>query len=111
MIYLYLILLIAVLSWRECQILIDRKSWVKENLKVNLYWYLPQDKWYRVFDSYHVSGGLAVLLILEMVIHNLPMYAFGVQHWLMVQVWVVVYWLLFMQLRNLAMKLIYRRQT
>ena len=108
--YVYLIALIFVMSYREVQILIDRKSWRKENLRFNPYWYIPQDKWYKNFDSYHTSWGIALVLILEMVIHYLPMYTFGVQHWLMIQAWVVVYWLAISQLRNLFMYAIYKRE-
>lgn len=97
-----IIILIAVLAWREIQILIDRKSYVKENLRFNPYWYIKQKGFKRLFDSFHVSNGLAVLIINILTKDLLP-HPF-IDAWF----YVPVYWVIFMQIRNLAMLLIYR---
>ena len=100
------------MSYREVQILIDRGSWKKENLRFNPYWYIDQRKWYKNFDSFHCAIGLIVLLILEMVIDYLPQYTgFGhiLGHFVQSQIHVIVYWVVIMQLRNLFMWLIYRK--
>jgi len=102
MVYVWLFLLIAVLSWREVQILIDRKSWKKENLRFNPYWYIDWKRWYKNFDSYHVSGGLVTLIIIYLIRDDL---------WQPIELYeplyIVAYWLIWMQLRNFFMKGIY----
>ncbi len=120
MIDLIVILLIAVLSWREVQILIDRGSWKKENLRFNPYWYIDQNSKEKVLwvipkknlDSFHVANGVATILILEMIIHYLPLYTFSIQdglaYGLIIQAYVGLYWLVWMQIRNLFMEVIYR---
>ena len=112
-----IILLIAVLSWREVQILIDRGSWKKENLRFNPYWYIDQNSKEKVLwiipkknlDSFHVANGIATLII-----------CFGLVYCDIIYVLYVIcdtasrilntiaYWLIWMQIRNLFMKAIYR---
>ena len=108
MIWIILILLIALFSYREVQILIDRGSWRKENLRFNPYWYLPQDKWYKNFDSFHVSNGLIVLIICYFVasyVVSITM-LIGLSSWDSPIIDTVLYWFVFMQLRNLIMKIL-----
>ena len=110
--YVYLILLIFVMSYREVQILIDRGNWKKENLRFNPYWYLPQDRWYKNFDSYHSSNGLAVLIICYFVasyIASITM-LIGLSGWGGLIIDTALYWVVFFQLRNLAMYAIYKRE-
>jgi glycopeptide antibiotics resistance protein len=113
--YVLLILLVFVMSWREVQILIDRGSWKKEKLRFNPYWYIPQDKWYKNFDSFHVANGLAVLLILGLVIDYLFTTSMSLTSDILMNralnltISVSIYWVIIMQVRNLVMKLIYRR--
>ena len=110
MIWIILILLIAVFSYREVQILIDRGSWKKENLRFNPYWYIPQDKRYKNFDSYHSSNGLAVLIICYFVasyIASITM-LIGLSGWGGLIIDTALYWVIVMQIRNLVMKLIYK---
>jgi len=109
---IWLVLLIAVLAWREVQILIDRGSWLKENLRFNPYWYIDQNSKKKIlglfpeknFDSYHVSGGLVTLIIIYLIRDDL---------WKPIELsellYVVAYWLIWMQIRNLFMKVIYKR--
>ena len=115
--YVSLILLIFVMSYREVQILIDRGSWKKENLRFNPYWYIPQDKWYKNFDSFHVANGLAVLLILGLVFIGDDLFTTSMSltsdilmnRALNLTISVSIYWVIIMQIRNLVMKLIYKK--
>jgi len=111
MIYIWLILLIAVLSWREVQILIDRGSWNDWDYH-NLFWYTRwQYKW-KDWDSFHVSNGLATLIIIEMVIDNLLQIPIAqyVGEFVQVQLHVLIYWVLWMWIRNIWMHVVFKRE-
>ena len=99
-IWFYLILLIAVLSWREVQILIDRGSWKAEDHK-KLFWYISWESKWKNFDSFHVSNGFITLLIIWLIRDGL---------WQPIElyepIYVVVYWLIWMQIRNLFIKIL-----
>jgi hypothetical protein len=105
-----LILLALVWGYREIQILIDRGSYKKENLRFNPYWYKDQNSKEKYlglfpkknFDSFHVAAGLIVLIINIITKDNLP-HPF-IDAWF----YIPVYWVILMQIRNLAMKIIYR---
>ena len=110
MIYALIILLIAVLSWREVQILIDRGSWkardyrrlfwyTDQNSKEKYLWLFPKKNW----DSFHVSNGLATLIIIILIKGYLP------HPYLDVWFYVPVYWLVWMQIRNLFMHVIIKK--
>ena len=105
---LLLILLIPLFAWREVQILIDRGSWVAEDYK-KLFWYIDWKSKWKNFDSFHVSNGLITLVIIEMLINNLPTYNFSTELWLICQAWVIGYWLVWMQVRDLFMHTVYKR--
>jgi len=105
-----IILLILVLSWREVQILIDRGSWKKENLRFNPYWYIYWKKWYKNFDSFHVANGIATLIMIYMFTTSMSLtYEILANRVLNLTMHVTVYWLIWMQIRNLFMKGIYKR--
>jgi len=97
MTYILIILLIAVLSWREVQILIDRGSWKAEDYK-KLFWYTDWRSKWKNWDSFHVSNGIATLIIIYLIKDMLP------QIWVL-PTWTTVpaYWLIWMQIRNLFM--------
>ena len=104
------------MSYREVLILIDRGSWKKENLRFNPYWYIPQDKWYKNFDSFHCAVGLIVLLILLIGASNPYVSLTGLIGLSLADMQpigfaldIIIYWVIFMQIRNLVMKLIYRK--
>ncbi len=118
MIWIILILLIAVLGWREVQILIDRGSWKKEKLRFNPYWYIDQNSKKKILgliliknlDSFHVANGLTVLMFCIIIVSSNLTY----QIYIISQFWTIIvniglYWLIWMQLRNLFMKGIYKR--
>ena len=119
MVYIWLILLILMLSWREVQILIDRGSWagtsriplwyINQNSKEKILWVFPKKN----FDSFHVSNGLATLIIIEMIIDYLPQIGLRhlVGHFVQVQLHVIAYWLIWMQIRNLFIKANYRKNN
>ena len=104
-----LFLLIVVLSWREVQILIDRGSWKEKDLRFNIFWNINWKSKWKNFDSFHVSNGIATLIIIEMIIDKLPIYNFGIEHWLIMQVYVVIYWFIFMQVRNFFMQVVFKK--
>ena len=104
MIWVHLILLIAVMSYREVQILIDRGSW-KAIDHLNIFWYISWKSRWKNFDSFHVANGVATILILEMVVQYLPQ-PVSIEHWISSQMYVIVYWFGWMQIRNLFMKVL-----
>ena len=88
-----IILLIAVLSWREVQILIDRGSWKAEDYH-KLFWYTEHNSMWKDWDSFHFASGLAVLIIC--IIITTPDAVF--QIYIINQFWtiianIVLYWL------------------
>ena len=116
----YIILLIAVRAWREVQILIDRDSWKYRNLKLHLYWEFNQSSkekflWIipkKNLDSFHVSNGFGVLLICFGFVYYEVAYVLYV--WCEVLTHIlntIAYWLVWMQIRNLFMYLIYDRKA
>ena len=110
MIYVWLILLIAVLSYREVLHLIQRGSWNDWDYH-NIYWYTEHNSKWKDFDSYHASNGLATLIIIEMVIHYLPMFNISVLGELVnTQLHVIAYWLIWMHVRNIFLHIILKRK-
>ena len=110
MIYVWLILLIAVLSYREVLHLIQRGSW-KDWDYWNVFWYTEHNSMWKDFDSYHISSGLAVLIIC--IIITTPDVVF--QIYIINQFWtiianIVLYWLAIHWLRNIFMHIIFKRK-
>jgi len=109
-----IILLIAVLSWREVQILIDRDSWKDWDYR-KLFWYTDQNSKEKILwvipkknlDSFHVSNGIATLIIIELLVQYLPK-PVSIEQYVGIfienQLYVIAYWLLWMQIRNWFMK-------
>ena len=102
-------LLIAVLAWREVQILIDRGSW-KDWDYHKLFWYTDwQGKW-KNWDSFHVSNGLATLIIIYLIKGYLPEALYVFCQPLTDILHTIAYWLIWMQIRNLFMHIIFKRR-
>ena len=109
-----IILLIAIVAWREVQILIDRGSWNDWDYH-NLYWYIDQNSKEKILwviplknlDSFHVSNGLFTLVLIYILYmnRNIPELIYLWQNWLTSAVHICFYWLIWMQIRNLFMKL------
>ena len=104
---LLLILLIPLFAWREVQILIDRGSWKAKDYE-KLFWYIDWKSKWKNFDSFHVANGLITIVIIEMLIKDLPTYNFSTEHWLIYQAWVIIYWLVWMQVRDLFLHIVYK---
>jgi len=110
MIYIWLILLIAVLSYREVLHLIQRGSWNDWDYH-NIYWYTEHNSKWKDFDSYHASNGLATLIIIEMVISYLPIISYiGNRGFIGIQLHVIAYWLIWMWIRNIWMHIVFKRE-
>lgn len=96
---IYLLIILALLSaYREVQILIDRGSWRKEDYR-NIFWKTDwQSKW-KNLDSFHVSNGLFILLML---------YAMSIDSiiWYLVP----VYWFGFFYVRNIGLHIIFKKK-
>ena len=110
MIYIWLILLIAVLAYREVLHLIQRGSWNDWDYW-NVFWYTEHNSKWKDFDSYHISSGLAVLIIC--IIITTPDVVF--QIYIINQFWtiianIVLYWLAIHWLRNIFMHIIFKRK-
>ena len=111
MIYLWLSLLIAVLSYREVLHLIQRGSWYDWNYR-NVFWFTDQDGKWKNWDSFHFANGLATLIIIEMVIDNLLQIPIAqyVGEFVQVQLHVLIYWVLWMWFRNIWMHVVFKRE-
>ena len=100
MIWIILILIIALFSYREVQILIDRGSWRAADHR-NIFWYIEQKGFKRLLDSFHVSNGFATLLIIWLIRDDLwtPIALYE-------PLYIGLYWLIWFQIRNLFMRII-----
>lgn len=108
--YIGLLVFVIGLSYREVQILIDRGSWKKEDYWLPL-WYINWKSFWKNWDSFHAIHGLAILGLMEFLVGSLPTYDFSwVPGWLNYQIYVVAYWLVFFQIRNLFMWLFKRKK-
>lgn len=107
---IWLLLFIIGISYREVQILIDRGSWKKEDYIIPL-WYIKWTSKWKNFDSFHTLIGLSILFLLEYLVEYLPRYDFiFIPAWLNYQVYVITYWLIFFQIRNLFMHKIFKKK-
>ena len=104
--YVYLILLIFVMSYREVQILIDRGSW-KAIDHLNIFWYTDWQGSWKLWDSFHLSNGLIVLILVYLFTTSMSL-TFNIikNKTLNLTIHVAVYWVIFMQLRNLFMEIL-----
>lgn len=104
-----LLIFIIGLSYREVQILIDRGSWKKKDYWIPL-WYIKWTSKWKNFDSFHLIHGVAILGLMEFLVEYLPQYSLTfLPEWLVYQLYVIVYWLLFFQIRNLFMHVVFKR--
>jgi len=115
--YFLIILLIVIASWREVQILIDRDSWkgtsriplwyIDQNSKEKILWLFPKKN----LDSFHVSNGLFTLILIHILYTNniLPELLYVFCDTLTHILHIIAYWLIWMQIRNIVMKVNYRR--
>lgn len=104
MIYFLIILLIAVLSYREVQILIDRGSW-KEKDHPKIFWYIEQKGFKRLWDSLHVSNGIITMIICYIIAEYVVEFQILFLGDYQTAVLTVVGWVVFMQIRNLFMEI------
>ncbi len=103
---LLIIFLIAVVSWREVQILIDRGSW-KASEHLNVFWYTQWDSWWLgKLDSFHVSNGIVVLIICYIISKYVTKFKLKFLGKYQVIILTIAYWFAFMQLRNLFIELL-----
>jgi len=101
--WIFLFLFLAAESYREVQILIDRGSWSEIDTWIPL-WYIDWTSPWKNFDSFHFIHGLAIVFLFEFAVNHLPKYKIKfLAVWFDYQVWVVAYWIVFFQLRNLFM--------
>ena len=106
-----IILLIAVLSWREVQILIDRGSWKAEDYR-RLFWYIDWKSKWKNFDSFHVSNGVMTLILCIILRINIDYDVFYLFCDTLTHIaHIIAYWLIWMQLRNFFMHVVYRRKN
>ena len=105
MIWLILILLIALFSYREVQILIDRGSW-RATEHLDIYWYTGWDGFWKLWDSFHLSNGIITMIICYIVSKYVVKFKVGFLGKYQTTALTVVGWFIFMQIRNLFMGLI-----
>ena len=111
-----IILLIAVLSWREVQILIDRLDWDAEDYR-GLFWYTEWASKWKDFDSFHISNGLATVLILligasksYVSLTGLIIPSLADVQPIGIALDIIIYWLIWMHVRNIFMHIIFKRK-
>lgn len=97
---IYLLIILALLSaYREVQILIDRGSWRKEDYR-NVFWKTDWQTWKKNLDSFHVSGGLFVVVM------SLSFYFIKLN-----SIWETpLIWLGFFYVRNIGMHIIFKKK-
>ena len=100
----WLILLIAVLSYREVLHLIQRGSWYDWDY-YNIFWFTDNNSKWKDWDSFHFANGLATLIIIILIKDYLYM-PVDISSWF----YVPVYWLLWMHVRNCFLHIIFKRE-
>jgi len=105
MIWLFIILLIALFSYREVQIIIDRGDW-KAAEHLNIFWYTDWKGFWKLWDSFHVSNGLITLIITYIIAKYVVRFKIKFLGKYQTVVLMVVFWFIWMQIRNLFMWLI-----
>ena len=104
MIWFILILLIFVMSYREVQILIDRGSWRAEE-HLNIFWYIEQKGFKRLWDSFHVSNGIITIIICYIIAEYVVEFQILFLGDYQTAVLTVVSWFIWFQIRNLFMEI------
>ena len=105
MIYVLIILLIALFSYREVQILINRGSWRAAD-HLNIYWYTQWDEFWKLADSFHVSNGIITLIICYIIAKYIVKFKIKFLGKYQTVVLTVVLWVVWMQIRDLFMGVI-----
>jgi len=99
--WIWLFLYLIAVSYREVQILIDRGSWTAAETWIPL-WYIHWQSFWKDFDSFHLIHGLAILFLFQFAVQHLPKVRIKfLAEWFDYQIWVILYWIAFFQLRNL----------
>ena len=121
MIYVWIGLLIAVLAWREWQILLEWRWKDREDKKTWLpFWETNPNKFKNKFlsgiwknlDSFHVSNGLATLMFCVVIIGSNLTYQLrfdALSDAVNDAANIIAYWFIWMQIRNLFVKIIYKK--
>ena len=105
MIWIILILLIFVMSYREVQILIDRGSW-KAIDHFNIFWYTEWDEYWKLWDSFHVSNGIVIMIICLLFLQYVVKFKIEVLGKYQTVALLLPLWFAVMQLRNLFMEIL-----
>lgn len=109
MIQIILLVLLGILSaFEEVQQLIQRGSWKREDYRYPEWFTDVNGKW-KNWDSHHFAFGLFVLIMFEILISYLPKWMF-INHWLVEQLWVYIYWQGFFYFRNIFMHIVFKKK-
>ena len=107
---IFLFVIIAILSYREIQILIDRGSWGKSVTYLK-FWYIDWQSFWKNLDSFHVSHGLFVLVLMGfLVLENVVPVINWWQGWTMTAGNILLYWYGFFYVRNLFLHIIFMKE-
>jgi hypothetical protein len=93
-----------VLGWREVQILCERNSWDFQDFR-NWFWNIDSTSRWKNFDSFHVSNGLAVLIISMMFYNGYVILELASDIWNIISN-VIFYWFYIFWIRNIMMHVI-----
>jgi len=103
--YFLLLLAIAIFSWREVQILIDRGSWRAEE-HLNVFWYTKWGGAWKLWDSFHVSNGMATMIMCYFFSAYAVKFKIKFLGKYQIAVLTILFWVVWMQIRNIFMGVI-----
>ena len=102
---LLIISLVFAVSYREVQILIDRGSW-KAIDHLNIFWYTQWDGFWKLWDSFHISNGIATMIMCYIISEYMISFKIKFLGKTQTIVLTVALWIVWMQARNLFMNVL-----
>ena len=93
------------MSYREVQILVDRGSWKAED-HLKIFWYIEQKGFKRLWDSFHVSNGIITMIICYLIAEYVVEFQILFLSDYQTAVLTVAFWIVWMQIRDLFMKVL-----
>ena len=100
-----IIALVFTVSYREVQTLIDRGSW-KAIDHLNIFWYTAWDSAWKLWDSFHVSNGIATMIMCYIISEYMINFKIKFLGKFQTAVLTILIWVAWMQVRNLFMNVL-----
>src|SRR3989304_6536957 len=109
MIFIFLGLLGLISAYREIQILIetDRRNIIKTWISIwGLNWW---NKWYKGFDSFHLSNGLFALIMCILIVYDFKGIDLNFLGDFNSIALILIYWWFYFWIRNIGMHILFLR--